>query len=85
MDTREQQAPKRSWLVLVAAVSTAVHVGVLSVASLFPSPPPEPARFVRIEVMQFHQYGEADSDDWSHGGRIFATVSNEKLRASNGD
>lgn len=84
MDTREQPAPKRSWITLVVAVSTALHLGFLAAASLFPAPPPEPARFVRIEVMQFHQDGEADSEDWSNSGHVYAVVSNEKLRASTG-
>ena len=84
MDAREQQAPKRSWITIVVAVSTALHLGFLAVASLFPAPAPESARFVRIEVMQFHQDGEADSEDWSNSGRAWGVVSNEKLSASIG-
>ena len=55
------------------AVSTAVHLAILAAASLFPPPPVEPARTVRIEVIRFQQQGD-DSEDWGTIGRVHAIV-----------
>ncbi|HQP33648.1 MAG TPA: hypothetical protein PLI95_00650 [Polyangiaceae bacterium] len=75
--------PSRPWLTIIVAVSTAVHLAILAAASLFPPPPVEPARTVRIEVIRFQQQGD-DSEDWGTIGRVHAIVSREKLSASTG-